>query len=56
MAYLFSKVTVNGGGYNYDFLTGGIPRDSEDLFNCHDFEDFLELITRDEEISIHIDA
>lgn len=56
MAYLFSKVTVNGGGYNFDFLTGGIPRDSEDLFNCQDFEDFLELITRDEEISIHVDA
>ena len=56
MAYLFSKVTLEGGGYDTYYLTGGIPRDYDDLSCDLDLEDFLELIVRDEEISVHIEA
>lgn len=56
MAYLFSKVTMDGGGYNFDYLTGGIPRDYDDLSCDLDCDDFLELIDKDEEISVHIEA
>lgn len=56
MAYLFSKVTLEGGGYDTSYLTGGIPRDFDDLSCDLEFEDFLELIERDEEISVHVDA
>lgn len=50
MAYLFSKVTLDGGGYDTSYLTGGIPRDYDDLSCDLECEDFLELIVRDEEI------
>lgn len=56
MAYLFSKVTLEGGGYDAYYLTGGIPRDYDDLSCDLDLEDFLELIVRDEEISVHVEA
>lgn len=56
MAYLFSKVTLEGGGYDTSYLTGGIPRDYDYLSCDLDLEDFLELIEREEEIEVHIEV
>ena len=57
MALLFSHVRVSApDGSEAEFLVKGIPRDYDDLENYTAFEDFLDVIEEETEISVHAEA
>ena len=57
MALLFSYVRVSApDGNEAEFLVKGIPRDYDDLENYTAFEDFLDVIEEETEISVHAEA
>ena len=57
MALLFSHVRVSApDGGEAEFLVKGIPRDYDDLENYTAFEDFLDGIEEETEISVHAEA
>ena len=57
MALLFSHVRVSApDGSEAEFLVKGIPRDYDDLENYTAFEDFLDGIEEETEISVHAEA
>ena len=57
MALLFSHVRVSApDGNEAEFLVKGIPRDYDDLENYTAFEDFLDGIEEETEISVHAEA
>ena len=57
MALLFSHVRVSApDGSEAEFLVKGILRDYDDLENYTAFEDFLDGIEEETEISVHAEA
>lgn len=57
MALLFSHVRVTTpGGNEAEFLVSGIPREFDDFDYYTKFEDFLDSIEEDTEITVHADA
>lgn len=57
MALLFSNVRVSSpDGNEAEFLVSGIPREFDDFEHYTTFEDFLDGIEEDTEISVHADA
>lgn len=56
MAVLFSAVTVAAGNEESELLVGGIPREYDDLEGWTKFDDFLESITEECEVSVKVEA
>ena len=57
MALLFSHVRVSTpDGNEADFLVSGIPREFDNFEYYTRFEDFLDSIEEDTEISVHAEA
>ena len=57
MSLLFSHVTVTASdGNEAEFLVSGIPREFDDFEYYTVFEDFLDGIDEDTEITVHADA
>ena len=57
MAVLFSHVRMSArDGNETDFLVCGIPREFDDFEYYTTFEDFLDSIEEDTEITVHADA
>ena len=57
MALLFSHVRVSSpDGNEAEFLVSGIPREFDDFEHYTTFEDFLDGIEEDTEITVHADA
>ena len=57
MALLFSRVRVSTpAGNEAEFLVSGIPREFDDFEYYTAFEDFLDGIEEDTEITVHADA
>ena len=57
MAVLFSHVRVSApDGNEAEFLVCGIPREFDDFEYYTTFEDFLDSIEEDTEITVHADA
>ena len=57
MALLFSYVRVSTpDGNEAEFLVSGIPREFDDFEYYTAFEDFLDSIEEDTEISVHAEA
>lgn len=57
MALLFSHVRVSTpDGNEAEFLVSGIPREFEDFDYYTKFEDFIDSIEEDTEITVHAEA
>ena len=57
MALLFSHVRVSSpDGNEAEFLVSGIPREFDDFEHYTTFEDFLDGIEEDTEITVHAEA
>lgn len=56
MAVLFSAVTVSASGIETELLTSGIPRELEDLEGWTAFDNFMEDINDETEVTVHADA
>ena len=57
MALLFSHVRVSTpDGNEAEFLVSGIPRELEDFDYYTKFEDFIDSIEEDTEITVHAEA
>lgn len=55
MSILFSKVELKGDdGSEYEFFTGGIPREYDDLENSDGFQEFIDLQRNSIEITAHV--
>ena len=56
MALLFSAVTATANDQEVEFLVGGIPREFDDLEGWTAFENFMEDIDEETEVSIRAEA
>ena len=56
MALLFSAVTVTAGDEEIEFTVGGIPRECDDLVGWTAFDNFIENIDTETEVSVHAEA
>ena len=56
MAVLFSAVTVTAGDQKTEFLVRGIPRELGDIEGYTAFEEFMEDIDEETEVSVHAEA
>lgn len=56
MALLFSAVTVTAGNEEFEFTVGGIPREYDDLVGWTAFDDFMENVDAETEVSVHAEA
>ena len=56
MAVLFSAVTVTAGDQETEFLVRGIPRELGDIEGYTAFEEFMEDIDEETEVSVHAEA
>ena len=56
MALLFSAVTVTAGYNEAEFTAGGIPREYDDLVGWTAFDDFMENVDAETEVSVHAEA
>ena len=56
MALLFSAVTVTAGNEEIEFTVGGIPREYDDLVGWTAFDDFMEDVEGETEVSVHGEA
>ena len=56
MALLFSAVTVTAGNDETEFTVGGIPREYDDLVGWTAFDDFMENVDAETEVSVHAEA
>ena len=56
MAVLFSAVTVTAGDQGKEFLVRGIPRELGDIEGYTAFEEFMEDIDEETEVSVHAEA
>ena len=56
MALLFSAVTATASDQEVEFLVGGIPREFDDLEGWTAFENFMEDIDEETEVSIRAEA
>lgn len=56
MALLFSAVTVTAGYDQAEFTVGGIPREYDDLVGWTAFDDFMENVDAETEVSVHAEV
>ena len=56
MALLFSAGTVTAGYDEAEFTVGGIPREYDDLVGWTVFDDFMENIDAETEVSVHAES
>ena len=56
MALLFSAVTVTAGYDKAEFMVGGIPREYDDLVGWTAFDDFMENVDAETEVSVHAEV
>ncbi len=56
MALLFSAVTVTAGNEEIEFTVGGIPREYDDLVGWTAFDDFIENVDAETEVSVHAES
>ena len=56
MVVLFSAVTVTTGDQEKEFLVRGIPRELGDIEGYTAFEEFMEDIDEETEVSVHAEA
>lgn len=56
MALLFSAVTVTAGYDEAEFTVGGIPREYDDLVGWTAFDDFMENVDAETEVSVHAEV
>ena len=56
MALLFSAVTVTAGYDEAEFTAGGIPREYDDLVGWTAFDDFMENVDAETEVSVHAEV
>ena len=56
MGVLFSAVTVTAGNEEFEFTVGGIPREYDDLVGWTAFDDFMENVDAETEVSVHAEA
>lgn len=56
MALLFSAVTVTAGYDEAEFTVGGIPREYDVLVGWTAFDDFMENVDAETEVSVHADV
>ena len=56
MALLFSAVTVTAGYDEAEFAVGGIPREYDDLVGWTVFDDFMENVDAETEVSVHAEV
>lgn len=56
MALLFSAVTVTAGDEEIELMVRGIPRECDDLVGWTAFDDFIENIDAETEVSVHAEA
>lgn len=56
MALLFSAVTVTAGYDEAKFTVGGIPREYDDLVGWTAFDDFMENVGAETEVSVHAEV
>ena len=56
MAVLFSAVKVSANSKEVELLTSGIPRELDDLEGWTAFDNFMEDIDEETEVTVHADA
>lgn len=56
MAILFSKVTMRDDYGETEFFANGYPQDADDLEGWNAYHDFLDSISEDTIINVHVDA
>lgn len=56
MAVLFSAVTATAGGQECEFLVIGTPRAFGDIEGYSTFEEFIQEVDKDTEVSVHAEA
>ena len=56
MAVLFSAVTLSANNQEVEFFVGGIPRELDDLEGWTAFDNFMEDIDEETEVSVHAEA
>lgn len=56
MAVLFSAVTLTADNNQVEFLAAGIPRDSDDLEGWTAYENFMDELDSEQEVSVHVDV
>lgn len=56
MALLFSAVTATANDQEVEFLVGGIPREFDDLEGWTAFDNFMEDLDEETEVSVHAEA
>lgn len=56
MAVLFSAVTLTADNNQAEFLSAGIPRDSDDLEGWTAYENFMDELDSEQEVSVHVEA
>lgn len=56
MAVLFSEVTLTTDNNQIEFLVAGIPRDSDDLEGWTAYENFMDELDSEQEVSVHVEA
>ena len=56
MAVLFSAVSVTANDQEIEFYVGGIPREFDDLEGWTAFDNFMEDIDEETEVSVHAKA
>ena len=53
MALLFSAVTVTANEDKIELLVSGIPREYDEMEGWTDFDDFVNLLREESEVSVH---
>lgn len=56
MAVLFSAITLTADNNQVEFFAAGIPRDSDDLEGWTAYEDFMDELDSEQEVSVHVEA
>ncbi|MBQ8910769.1 MAG: hypothetical protein IJY91_07010 [Oscillospiraceae bacterium] len=56
MALQFSAVTVTANDQEVEFLVGGIPREFDDLEGWTAFDNYMEELDEETEVSVHAEA
>ena len=56
MAVLFSAVTLSANDQEVEFFVGGIPSEYDDLEGRTAFENFMEDIDEETEVSVHAEV
>lgn len=56
MAVLFSAVTLTADNSKVVFLAAGIPRDEDDLEGWTAYENFMDELDTEQDVSAHVEA